>query len=386
MGRIYLDYAATTPVHPDVLKAMLPYFTDVYGNPSSFHSMGQSAKAAVEKARESVADLIGAKSEEIVFTSGGTEADNYALQGVALAGEGRGNHIITTAIEHHAVLETAQALAKQGLKVTVLPVDKYGMVDPADVKKAIKPETILISVMHANNEIGTIQPLAEIGKIARGAGILFHTDAVQTAGHIPTDVNELWVDLLSMSAHKLYGPKGIGALYIRNGIKVDTFVHGGGQEKGRRSGTENVPGIVGFGKAAEIAWQEMDSEAVRLAGLRDKFIAELQKRIDDIHLNGHPKKRLPNNVNISVSYVEGESIILSLDLQGIYVSTGSACSSGSMEASHVLLATGCPAELARGSLRITMGKWTMEQEIEKVLEVLPPIVKKLRAMSPLMKK
>ena len=259
------------------------------------------------------------------------------------------------------------------------------MVDPGDVKKAIKPETILISIMHANNEIGTIQPLAEIGKVAREAGIIFHTDAVQTAGHIPADVNELGVDLLSMSAHKLYGPKGIGALYIRKGTKLATYIHGGGQEKGRRSGTENVPGIVGFGRAAEIARQEMTEEAMRLTGFRDKLIAGLHKRIEDIRLNGHPKKRLPNNVNISVSYVEGEAMILSLDLQGIYVSTGSACSSGSLEASHVLLATGCPHEQARGSLRFTMGKWTTEEEIEKVLEVLPPIVKKLRPMSPLMK-
>ena len=386
MKRMYLDYAATTPVHPDVLKAILPYFTDTYGNPSSFHSFGQDAREAVEKARESVASLIGAKAEEIVFTSGGTEADNTALQGAASANEGRGNHIITTGIEHPAILETCKFLEKKGFKVTYLPVDNYGMVDPADVKRAIKPETMLISVMHANNEMGTIQPLAEIGRIAREADIIFHTDAVQTTGHIPVNVNELGVDLLSMSAHKLYGPKGIGALYIRKGTRIAPFVHGGGQEKGRRAGTENVPGIVGFGKAAEIARQEMDEEAARLTSLRDKFITELQKRIENIHLNGHPVKRLPNNVNISVSYVEGESMILSLDLQGIYASTGSACSSGDLEPSHVLLATGCSMEQAHGSLRFTMGKWTTEEEIEKVLEVLPPIVKKLRAMSPLTKR
>jgi cysteine desulfurase len=385
MKKIYLDYAATTPVHPDVLKAMLPYFTDTYGNPSSFHSSGQDARVAVEKARESVAGLIGAKPEEIVFTSGGTEADNTALQGAVII-SGRHKHIITSVIEHHAVLETCRFLEKQGLSVTYLPVDKYGMVDPDDVKRAIKPETILISIMHANNEIGTIQPLAEISKVAREAGILFHTDAVQTAGHIPSDVNELGVDLLSMSAHKLYGPKGVGALYIRKGTQIAPFIHGGGQEKGRRAGTENVPGIVGFGKAAEIAQQEMVGEAARLTGLRDKFIAALQKRIGDIQLNGHPVKRLPNNVNISVSYVEGESIILSLDLQGICISTGSACSSGDMEPSHILLATGCSAEQARGSLRFTMGKWTTKAEMDKVLEALPPIVKKLRAMSPLGKR
>jgi cysteine desulfurase len=280
-------------------------------------------------------------------------------------------------------LETCKFLEKKGIKVTYVAVDKYGMVDPGDVKKAIKPETILISVMHANNEMGTIQPLAEIGKIAREAGIVFHTDAVQTAGHIPADVNNLGIDLLSMSAHKLYGPKGVGALYIRKGTRIAPFIHGGAQEKGRRAGTENVPGIVGFGKAAEIARQEMDTEAARLTYLRDKLIKELQKRIGDTFLNGHPVKRLPNNINISFSYVEGESVLLSLDLQGIYASTGSACSSGDSEPSHVLLATGCSSELARGSLRFTMGKWTTEAEMDKVLEVLPPIVQKLRAMSPL---
>jgi cysteine desulfurase len=385
MKRIYLDYAATTPVHPDVLQAMLPYFTDTYGNPSSFYSFGQEAKGAVEKARESVAGLIGAKADEVVFTSGGTEADNFALEGTAFANEKKGNHIITTGIEHHAILETCKFLEKKGFKVTYLLVDSYGMVDPGDVKKAITPETILISVMHANNEIGTIQPLAEIGRIAREAGIIFHTDAVQTVGHIPTDVNELGVDLLSMSGHKLYGPKGVGALYIRKGTRITTFVHGGGQEKGRRSGTENVPGIVGLGKAAEIAQQERNGEAARLTGLRDRFIAELQKRIENIHLNGHPVKRLPNNINISVSYVEGESMILSLDFEGIYASTGSACSSGSLEPSHVLLAMGLDHIQAHGSLRFTLGRWTTESDIDKVLEVLPPIVKKLRDMSPLTK-
>jgi cysteine desulfurase len=385
MKRIYLDYAATTPVHPDVLKAMLPYYNESFGNPSSIHACGQEAKSAVERARASVARLIGAGEEEICFTSSGTEADNFALEGVALANEKTGNHIITTAIEHHAILETCKFLEKRGFKVTYLPVDKYGMVDPDDVRKAISPETILISVMHANNEIGTIQPLAEIGRIAREASVCFHTDAVQTVGHIPLDVNALGVDLLSMSAHKLYGPKGIGALYIRKGTGITPFMHGGGQERGRRAGTENVPGIVGFGKAAEIALQEMSEEAAQLTELRDKFIAELQKRIDDIHLNGHPVKRLPNNVNISVSYVEGESMLLNLDMAGICASTGSACSSGNLEPSHVLLATGCSHEQAHGSLRYTLGKWTTITDMEKVLDILPPIVKKLRAMSPLTK-
>jgi cysteine desulfurase len=385
MKKIYLDYAATTPVHPDVLKAMLPFFTEGFGNPSSIHTCGQDAKLAVEDARTILAALVGCKDEEICFTGGGTEADNFALEGVAFANEKKGSHIITTAIEHNAVLETCKLLEKRGFNVTYLPVDKYGMVDPADVRKAITPKTILISVMHANNEVGTVQPLAEIGNIAREAGVYFHTDAVQTVGHVPVDVNELGVDLLSMSAHKLYGPKGIGALYIRKGTRITPFLHGGGQERGKRAGTENVPGIVGLGKAAEIARREVDAEAVRLTGLRDKFIAELQKRIDQINLNGHPVKRLPNNVNISVSFVEGEAMLLNLDMQGICASTGSACSSGNLKPSHVLLATGCSHTQAHGSLRFTLGKWTTEEELKKVLDVLPPIVKKLRAMSPLTK-
>ena len=385
MKRIYLDYAATTPVHPDVLKVMLPYFDEGFGNPSSIHTCGQEARGAVERARANVAHIIGAGEEEICFTSGGTEADNFALEGVALANEKKGNHIITTVIEHHAILETGKFLEKRGLKITDLPVDKYGMVAPDDVRKAITPQTILVSVMHANNEIGTIQPLAEIGRIAHEAGVCFHTDAVQTVGHVPVDVNALGVDLLSMSAHKLYGPKGIGALYIRKGTSIAPFMHGGGQERSRRAGTENVPGIVGFGKAAEIARQEMTEEAAQLIVLRDEFIAELQKRIDDIHLNGHPVKRLPNNVNVSISFVEGEAMLLNLDMQGICASTGSACTSGNLEPSHVLLATGCSHEQAHGSLRFTLGKWTTGVDMEKVLHILPPIVKKLRAMSPLTK-
>jgi cysteine desulfurase len=322
----------------------------------------------------------------MIFTSGGTEADNFAITGAALANKKKGNHIITTAIEHHAVLETCKSLGRRGFRVTSLPVDEYGMVSPGDVKKALTPQTILISVMHANNEVGTIQPLGEIGKIARAAGVLFHADAVQTVGHLPIDVNELGLDLLSMSAHKLYGPKGIGALYIRKGTPLVPFMHGGGQEKGRRSGTENVPGIVGFGKAAEIALEEMDEEVKQLSALRDWFLPSLRKRIEGIKLNGHPVKRLPNNINISVDYVEGESMLLNLDAQGVCVSTGSACSSGNLEASHVLLATGCSHEQAHGSLRFTLGKWTTKEDLDKVLETLPPIVKKLREMSPLTKK
>jgi cysteine desulfurase len=383
MKRIYLDYAATTPTHPEVVQAMLPYFSDFFGNPSSIYSYGQESREAVENARTSVARLIGAKDEEIVFTGGGTEADNYALKGTAYAQEKRGNHIITTAIEHHAVLETCAFLEKRGFTVTYLPVDKYGLIDPESVKKALTPKTILVSVMHANNEVGTIQPLEEIGKITREAGVYFHTDAVQTAGHIPLEVNKLGVDLLSMSAHKLYGPKGVGALYIRKGVMLTPFIHGGGQEKGRRSGTENVPGIVGFGKAAELALPEIDAEAVRLKALRDKLIEGILKLIPETHLNGHPVKRLPNNANISVDYIEGESMLLNLDLQGICASTGSACSSSSLEPSHVLLALGLRHEQAHGSLRFTLGKWTTEADIDRVFEVLPKIIGNLRAMSPL---
>ena len=385
MGRIYLDYAATTPTHPEVVKAMLPYFTEVFGNPSAIHACGQEAKGTIEEARAKVARLIGAQDEEIVFTSGGTEADNFALKGIAYANENKGNHIITTPIEHHAILETCHFLEGKGFRVTYLPVDEYGLVTPDDVRQAITSKTILISVMQANNEVGTIEPIAEIGKIAREAGVYFHTDAVQTAGHIPISVDELRVDLLSMSAHKLYGPKGIGALYIRKGTKLLSFMHGGEQERGRRASTENIPGIVGFGWAAELAQQEMNEEAEQLIFLRDKLINGLLERIDHTRLNGHPQKRLPNNVNVSVSFVEGESMCLSLDLEDICVSTGSACSSGSLEASHVLLALGLPHEQARASLRFSLGKWSNEEEIDRVLEVLPRITAKLRAMSPLLK-
>ena len=385
MKQIYLDYAATTPTHPEVVKAMLPYFTEAFGNPSGIYTYGQKAKGAIEEARSKVANLIGARDEEIVFTSGGTEADNFALKGVAFANQNKGNHIITSSIEHHAVMETGKFLEGRGFRVTYLPVDGYGLVDPDDVRKAITDKTILISVMHANNEVGTIEPITEIGKIAKETGIYFHTDAVQTVGHIPVNVNELGVDLLSMSAHKLYGPKGVGALYIRKGTKLVSHMHGGGQERERRASTENVPGIVGFGRAAELAQREMSEEANRLAYLRDQLIKGLQERIDHIRLNGHPLRRLPNNVNVSVDFVEGESMCLNLDLEGVCVSTGSACSSSSLESSHVLLAMGLPPEQARGSLRLTLGKWTTEEEIARVVEVLPRIVTRLRAMSPLLK-
>jgi len=385
MKRVYLDYAATTPTHPDVVKAMLPYLNDAFGNPSSMHSLGQEARRAVEEARETIAALIGAKNDEIVFTSGGTEADNFALKGVAYANEHRGNHIITSSIEHHAVIEPLKSLERQGFKVTYLPVDQYGMVDPQDVRKAVSEKTILISVMHANNEIGTIEPIAEMGRIAKERGVYLHTDAVQTVGHIPVDVNELGVDLLSMSAHKLSGPKGVGALYIRKGTKVAPFMHGGEQEQRRRASTENVPGIVGFGKAADIAQNEMRAEVERLALLRDQLIKGLLERIDNMQLNGHPSKRLPNNVNVSIQFVEGESMLLSLDMEGIAASTGSACSSSTLTPSHVLLALGLQPEQAHGSLRFTLGRETTKEEIGRVLEALPPIVAKLRAMSPLLR-
>jgi cysteine desulfurase len=385
MKRIYLDHAATTPTRPEVVEAMLPYFTDAFGNASSIYSYGREARGAVEEARTKVAELIGARSEEIIFTSGGTEADNYALKGVAYANERKGNHIITTSIEHHAVIEVCKFLEKRGFRLTYLPVDKYGLVDPDDVKRAIIDKTILISVMHANNEVGTIEPVEEIGKIAREAGVCFHTDAVQTMGHIPVNVDKLKVDLLAISAHKFYGPKGVGALYARKGTRLVSFMHGGEQEKRRRAGTESVPAIVGLGKAVELAGQEISKEAERLAYLRDKLIKGLGEKIDHIRLNGHPMRRLPNNVNVSVDFVEGESLLLNLDLEGICASTGSACSSAILEPSHVLLALGLPPEQAHGSLRFTLGRENTAADVERVLEVLPGIVARLRAMSPLLK-
>jgi len=385
MKRIYLDYAATTPTHPEVVTAMLPYFAESFGNASSIHSYGQEAKQALEEARSKVASLIGAGSEEIVFTSGGTEADNCAIKGVAYANQSRGNHIITSAIEHHAVIESAEFLETQGFEVTCLPVDKYGLVDPEQVRRAITGKTILITIMQANNEVGTIEPIAEIGKIAREAGVYFHTDAVQAVGRIPVDVDELGVDLLSSSAHKLYGPNGVGILYIRKGTKLVPFMHGGEQEGGWRAGTHNIPGIVGFGKAAELAQQEMTGEAKRLTVLRDRLINGLMERIEHTHLNGHPTKRLPNNANVSFEFVEGEAILLNLDLEGISASTGPACSSLSIEPSHILLALGVPPEQAHGSMRFSLGKWTSEEDIDLVLEVTPRIISKLRAMSPLLK-
>lgn len=383
MRRIYLDYAATTPTDPEVVKAMLPYFSERFGNPSSIHSFGQEAKSAIEEAREKIANFIGAESEEIVFTGGGTESDNFAIKGVAYAREHKGNHIITSSIEHHAVLEPCKFLEKRGFKITYLPVDKEGMVEPADVEKAITDKTILVSVMHANNEMGIIEPIDEIGRITNEKEIYFHTDAVQTFGHIPINVDALNVDILSVSAHKLYGPKGIGALYIRKGTRMVSFMHGGEQERRRRASTENVPAIVGFGKAVEIAKGMMGGEAEKLILLRDKLIKGIFEGIEHVRLNGHSSIRLPNNVNVSVEFVEGESMLLNLDMEGIAASTGSACTSSSLKPSYVLLALGLSHELTHGSLRFTLGRYTKEEEINYVLEVLPGIVDKLRSMSPL---
>jgi cysteine desulfurase len=385
MKPIYFDYAATTPCDPEVVAAMLPYFSDRFGNPSSMHAFGQETKGAVEEARERIAAFLGAAPGEIVFTSGGTESNNMAVKGAAYARRNKGNHIITSPIEHHAVLEPCHFLEKDGFEITILPVDGDGRVDPDDVRRAITDKTILISIMHANNEIGTVQPIAEIGRIAKERGIYFHTDAVQTLGHLPFTVADLQVDLLSASAHKLYGPKGVGLLYVRKGTRLTPFMHGGEQENRRRASTHNVPGIVGFGKAVEMAQGSVEKEVRDLTAFRDKLIRGFQEEMDQVKLNGHPTQRLPNNVNISVAHVEGEGMLLSLDMMGIACSTGSACSSSSLEPSHVLMAIGLPHELAHGSLRFTMGRPTTVADVDRLLEVLPPVVAKLRAMSPLYK-
>jgi len=384
MKRIYLDHAATTPVHPKAVKAMSPFFTERFGNASTLYSYGHEAKEAMENARSKIAAFIGAKSsQEIIFTSGGTESDNFAICGIAWANKNKGNHIITTSIEHHAVLNTCKFIEKRGFRVTYLPVDEYGLVDPEDVKKAITDKTILISIMQANNEVGTIEPLAEIGKIAREKEIYFHTDAVQSFGHIPINVDELNVDLLSASAHKLYGPKGVGMLYIRKKIKIVPFLYGGEQENRRRASTENVAGIIGFGKACELAAQHMEEESIHLASLRDKLIRGLLVKIEFTRLNGHPTKRLPGNVNVSIKYVEGESMLLKLDGKGICASSGSACTSSILEPSHVLTAMGIPPDIAHSSLRFTSGRENTEYDVNYVLEVLPDIIKELRLISPL---
>ncbi len=383
MERVYLDYAATTPTDPLVTEAMQPYFFEKFGNASSIHSFGQEAKKAIEDSRARIAEFLGAKPEEIIFTSGGTESDNFAIKGVAFALKEKGNHIITSSIEHHAVFEPCNFLEALGFKITYIGVDKNGLINPQDFKKAITDKTILISIMHANNEIGTIQPIAQIGKIAKEKNIYFHTDAVQAVGHIPVNVNELNVDLLSLSAHKFYGPKGVGAIYLRKGTRIERFMDGGDQERNKRASTHNTPGIVGLGKAVELCQKNMQEEARFQIVLRDKLIKEIDQRIPETRLNGDPSQRLPNNVNVSIKYIEGESMLLNLDMLGIAASTGSACTSTSLEPSHVLLAIGLGHELAHGSLRFTFGRWTKEKDIDYLLEILPQVVKKLREMSPL---
>ncbi|SHH61090.1 cysteine desulfurase NifS [Sporanaerobacter acetigenes] len=383
---IYMDNAATTPTKKEVLAEMLPYFSEKYGNPSSIYSLGGQSKNAVEKAREQVAIALGAKAKEIYFTSGGSEADNWAIKGIAFANRHKGNHIITSKIEHHAVLHTCEFLERQGFKITYLDVDEYGVVDIEQLKNSITDETILISIMFANNEIGTIQPIKEIGEIAEEKGIYFHTDAVQAIGNIKIDVNELNIDLLSLSAHKFHGPKGVGALYIRQGVKLDNLIEGGAQEKNRRAGTENVPGIVGLGKAIELAYENLDEHNEKLINLRERLIKGIFDNIDDVRLNGHPTNRLPGNTNFCFKYIEGESLLLSLDIEGVAGSSGSACTSGSLDPSHVLLAIGLPHEIAHGSLRLTLGDFNTEEEVDYVVEKLIPIVQRLRDMSPLYEK
>ncbi|MGI6686566.1 MAG: cysteine desulfurase NifS [Bacillota bacterium] len=386
MKKIYMDYSATTPLHPEVISLMTDIMQNVYGNPSSLHSFGREAKKYLDEARQKVADLIGAKFEEIYFTGGGTEADNIAVFGTAYAHQKKGKHIITSTVEHHAVLDSCAKLAKSGFEVTYIPVDQYGLVDPEQVKKEIRSDTILISIMHANNENGTIQPIREIGRIAKEHGVFFHTDCVQSVGKIPVNVDDLNADLVTISSHKIYGPKGVGALYKRKGVRVEPLFYGGGQERKIRSGTENTFGIIGFGKAAEIAARDFERENTKVKALRDKLIKGVLENISDVRLNGHPEKRLPHNAHFSFAYVEGESLLLSLDMKGIAVSSGSACSSTSLQPSHVLIATGIPEELVHGSVRFTLGRENTEEDVDYVLSVLPGIVERFRSFSPLVKK
>ncbi|MCZ6678654.1 MAG: cysteine desulfurase NifS [Candidatus Poribacteria bacterium] len=389
MKQIYLDHNATTPVHPEVLEAMLPYMTEHFGNGSSIHSYGREARNAIDTAREQVADLIGAKSPtEIVCTSGGTESDNYAIKGLAELQKSRrgGNHIVTSAVEHHAVLHTCQYLEKRGFEVTYLPVDRYGRIRIEELREAIRDTTILISIMHANNETGTIAPIEEVCEVAREQRIPVHTDAVQSVGKLSVDVQELGVSLLSLSGHKMYGPKGLGALYIRRGTRLENLMHGGSHERNRRAGSENVPGIVGLGKAAELAKKHREANVEHLNQLTAKLRDGLHERLDHIHENGHPEHCLPGTLNISFESVEGESLILRLDMEGICVSTGSACTSGSMEPSHVLAALGLPPQLAQGTVRFSLGKNNTAEEIDEVIEKVPKVVEQMRAMSPAYKR
>ena len=381
--KVYMDNAATTKLSPDVLNAMMPYLTDIYGNASSVHAFGREAREGVEHARNQVAAAINASPDEIFFTAGGTESDNMAIKGVAHKYAKKGKHIITTAIEHHAVLHTCEALEKEGYEVTYLPVDEDGLISVEQVKAAMRDDTLLVTVMFANNEVGTIEPIAEIGALCRERNVLFHTDAVQAVCHIPIDVRAMNIDLMSISAHKFHGPKGIGALYCRKGIVLEPVIVGGAQERKRRAGTENVAGIVGLGAAIERAHKNMSADMARVSALRDKLISGILKDIPHVKLNGHPTQRLPQNVNFSIRYIEGESILLMLDINGIAASSGSACTSGSLDPSHVLLAMGIPHEIAHGSLRLTLSDMTTDEEVDYVLETLTKTVKRLRDMSPL---
>lgn len=383
MRKVYLDNAATTALSPKVLKKMMPYLTDIYGNASSPHSFGQTARIGVEHAREQVARAINADPSEIVFTGCGTESDNTVLFGVAERYAKKGDHIITTNVEHHAILHSCAALEKKGIKVTYLPVDKDGLVTPEQVRDAITDKTILVSVMFANNEVGTIMPIPEIAAVCHEKGVLFHTDAVQAAGHVPIDVKAMGIDMLSISGHKFHGPKGVGVLYERKGIRLPSYIIGGEQEKGRRAGTENVAGIVGLGEALELAVTNMSETSARMTRMRDRLIEGIEATIPEVKLNGHRTKRLPNNVNFSIKYIEGESILLMLDMAGIAASSGSACTSGSLDPSHVLLALGLTHEVAHGSVRMTLGDDTTDEDIDYVLETLPKVAHRLRAMSPI---
>ena len=384
MQRVYLDNAATTMVRQEAIDAMLPVFAESYGNPSSLHGYAQDAGKRMADARAVIAAAIGAQPDEIVFTGGGSESDNMILRGAAMTYAAKGRHMVTSAVEHHAVLHVLEAMEKEGLiELTVLPVDEYGRVDPEALQKALKPATILVSIMFANNEVGTVMPIPALAEICRNSGVLFHTDAVQAVGHMPVNVGEMGIDLLSLSAHKFHGPKGVGAAYIRKGVRIAPLILGGGQEKKRRAGTENVPGIVGMAAALQHAVAHMEENAAKETRLRDKLIAGIQIAIPDVRLNGHPTERLPNNVNFSIRYIEGESILLLLDINGVAASSGSACTSGSLDPSHVLLAMGLPHEIAHGSLRLTLSEFTTEQEMDYVLELLPQVVKRLREMSPL---
>lgn len=383
MRKVYLDNAATTALSTKVLEKMMPYLTDIYGNASSPHSFGQTARIGVEHAREQVARAINADPSEIVFTGCGTESDNTVLFGVAERYAKKGDHIITTNVEHHAILHSCAALEKKGIKVTYLPVDKDGLVTPEQVRDAITDKTILVSVMFANNEVGTIMPIPEIAAVCHEKGVLFHTDAVQAAGHIPIDVKAMGIDMLSISGHKFHGPKGVGVLYERKGIRLPSYIIGGEQEKGRRAGTENVAGIVGLGEALELAVTNMSETSARMTRMRDRLIEGIEASIPEVKLNGHRTKRLPNNVNFSIKYIEGESILLMLDMAGIAASSGSACTSGSLDPSHVLLALGLTHEVAHGSVRLTLGDDTTDEDIDYVLETLPKVAHRLRAMSPI---